>query len=118
MTEESFVKRYEELVKENESLKARLVAMDRELERGGDGPLKKLYPIGDYCRVFTEGVKLDLSDIHTMTARQGKDFTEIEACKVLGIMLAYKASREGYVEIKPRLSDGYLEAHMALVKLK
>jgi hypothetical protein len=117
MNEKTFVERYEELVKENESLKARLVAMDRQLEHG-EGPLRRIFPVGDFAKVFSESVNLDLRTINALTARQGKEFVELEAVKQLGIMLAYRAYRDGYVEMAPKLSENTFEAHMALVKLK
>lgn len=117
MSEKSFVERYEELVKENESLKLRLVAVDRQLENGWAAP-RRIHLIGDYAKTFSEGIKLSQTDFVNMSRSQFKEFSEMEACKVLGLLLVNRALREGYVEIGPRLSEGTLEAQMCLVKLR
>lgn len=117
MKEKSFVERYEELVQENASLKARLVLMDKLAEEG-QGPLRRIHLIGDYAKVFTAEVQLSLEDMRYMSAREGKLFAQLEAAKTLGAQLFFNAAQDGCIEIAPRLSDNVFEARCAMVKLK
>lgn len=116
MTEPNFVTRYEELVKENESLKARLVAMDQQLETG-DAPLRRINStVG--CKAFVEGVSLTGAELALMSQQQVINAYNLQAIKTLGQVLVYRAVQEGYVELAPRYSEGVVEAQMCLVKLK
>ncbi|MBK7864326.1 MAG: hypothetical protein IPJ65_38150 [Archangiaceae bacterium] len=117
MTEKTFIERYEELVKENESLRLRLVAIDTQLEQAG-GPPKHLYPIGDFCKVFSERVTLNTLDVVNMSKGQAYEYCAMESVKSLAITLAYRAFKEGYMDIGPRFSENTMEARLCLVKLK